>query len=98
MGKHAAHLPIEDCGIAQLSVACQIQQLVVRDAAPEEERQAGSQLDIRETKGAAWGYFFRLGFNPKRKTGLTKTPSSAARTPASKSPPGRARSKKPNSV
>ena len=51
VGQHAADLPFEHLGLAQLAALGQVEQLVVRDAAPEEERQAGGELDVGDAVG-----------------------------------------------
>jgi hypothetical protein len=48
VGQHPPHLLFERCGISQRAVGRHIDQLVVRDAAPEEERQTGGQLEIAD--------------------------------------------------
>ena len=53
IGEHPPHLPIEDAGSRSLSANRQVEQLIVRDAAPEEERQARGELDVGETIGGA---------------------------------------------
>ncbi len=40
IGEHPLHLLLEDLGIVELPLGGDIEQLVVRNAAPEEERQA----------------------------------------------------------
>ncbi len=44
-------LSLEHLGLAQLAALRQVEQLVVRDAAPEEERQARGELDVRDAVG-----------------------------------------------
>ena len=46
VGQHPLHLPLQHVRVAQLPRDGQIQQLVVRDAAPEEEREARGQLQV----------------------------------------------------
>ena len=46
IGQHPAGLPLQLVGIAQLAANRGIEELVVRDAAPQEKRQAGSQLEV----------------------------------------------------
>ena len=53
IGEHALHLPIEHRRILQLAVDRQLQQLVVRDRVPEEERQLRRQLEVADRVGLA---------------------------------------------
>ena len=46
IGEHAAHLPLENHRLVQLARDRHIQQLVVRDAAPQEERQARGEIQV----------------------------------------------------
>ena len=48
VGDHPPHLALEDRGIAQLPLLRQAQQLLVRDAAPQEERQTRRELDVAD--------------------------------------------------
>ncbi len=57
--EHAAHLPFEHERFVQLSGNRHVQQLIVRDAAPEEKGQARRELEIAD---AIW----RIGRNPWR--------------------------------
>src|SRR6185436_5114599 len=45
IAKHPPDLALQDCRIRQRSTYSQVQQLVVRDAAPEEERQPRRETD-----------------------------------------------------
>ncbi len=51
VGQHAADLSFEHLGLAQFAALSQVEQLVVRDAAPEEERQARGELDVGDAVG-----------------------------------------------
>ena len=53
VGQHAEGLSFEHLGFAQLAALRQVEELVVRDAAPEEERQAGRELDVGDAVGRA---------------------------------------------
>jgi hypothetical protein len=44
VGQHPPHLALEHGGVAQRSARRQVEQFVVRDAAPEKEREPGGQL------------------------------------------------------
>src|SRR5262249_43139699 len=46
--KHPSNLLIEHAWIGQLALRCQIEQFIVGEAAPEKERQPGSQLEIAQ--------------------------------------------------
>jgi hypothetical protein len=46
IGKHSLHLLVEDTWLPQLALQSQVEQLVIRDAAPKEERQTRSQIDV----------------------------------------------------
>ena len=58
IGEHPAHLLLEHRRRAPAALARHVEELVVRDAAPEEERQPGRQLEIADAMhgaGAAGG-------------------------------------------
>ena len=59
---------------AQLSANRQIEQLVVRDAAPEEERQARGELDVGETIRGARRDRVRIGFDAKQEIRADEQP------------------------
>ena len=46
VGQHAPHFFLERCGLGELSVFRQGQQMIVGDAAPQEKRQARGQFQI----------------------------------------------------
>ena len=48
VGQHPPHLPLEHRRLVQLAARRHVEQLVVRDAAPEEERQPRRQLEIAD--------------------------------------------------
>src|SRR6185503_11363908 len=48
IGEHAAHLLLEHGGLAQAIAARELEQLVVRDAAPKEEREPRRELVVVE--------------------------------------------------
>ena len=48
VGDHAPHLRLEDAGRAQLAGNREVQQLVIRNAAPQEERQPARQLEFAD--------------------------------------------------
>ena len=49
--EHPLHLPLEHGGLVEFARDCRVEQLVVGDAAPEEERQPRRELEIRD---AVW--------------------------------------------
>src|SRR5258706_9247866 len=53
VSQHAPHLPLQDGGLFQLAVRRDIEQFIVGDAAPEEERQPRGQFDIAYAKRAS---------------------------------------------
>src|SRR5687768_16766313 len=53
IGKHARHLALQGCRVAQAALARKLEQLVVRNAAPQEERQARRELEIADAVDAA---------------------------------------------
>ena len=63
IGHHPADLPHQDVRPAKPPFVGQLQQLVVGDAAPQEERQARGQLVVVDVKGAARRLIRRLGFS-----------------------------------
>ena len=66
----------------------QVEQFIVRNAAPQEERQARSEFDVGNAIGRRPERLFAGSASMRnRKSGLTSTRSSAARMPASKFPP-----------
>ena len=56
MGKHSPDLRFQDTWSPELSARRDIEQLIIRDAAPQEERQPGGQLEIADqVDGIRWG-------------------------------------------
>ena len=51
IGEHAAHLLFEDRRLGELAALGEIEQPLVGNAAPEEERQPRCQLDVAQTAG-----------------------------------------------
>src|ERR1700734_2011135 len=54
--KHAACLAFENGGLMQLVLNRQIQQFIVRDAAPEKKRKAGCELQIADSIRGSRGH------------------------------------------
>ena len=69
VGQHPSRLPGQHGGIAQRALLRQIQQLVVRHAPPQEERQARRQLDVRDGKDRPHLGAGRLRFGAQEKRG-----------------------------
>jgi len=65
--KHARHLPGEHARRAQPPRGCQIQQFLIGDAAPQEERQARGQLDVADRMRDAGGRARRIFLNSIQK-------------------------------
>ena len=62
IGEHSARLLLELLRAAELAANRRVEQFIVGDAAPQEERQPGCQLEIADSVGAAGGDFLRIGF------------------------------------
>ena len=60
IGEHPAHLLLQDRGQMQLVLAGNFDEFVVRDAAPDQERQAGGQFQVGNAIGLAGRYVRRL--------------------------------------
>src|SRR5436190_838212 len=67
VGQHAPDLLFEHRRLAQLSTARRVQQFVVWNAAPEEERQPRRQLELADRIGGVGGDPHRVSFNTKQK-------------------------------
>ena len=65
---------IENARIPQPPTDSGVEQFVVRDAAPEKERQTRGQLDVGETIGAPLSCFVGIGFYPKQEIGADENP------------------------
>ena len=87
IGQHPPHLPLEHRRILQLALRRQRQQFVVRDAAPQEERQPRRQLEVADRirprrRATSAG----SGSSRNRNFGLARINRSAFSMPASKPP------------
>src|ERR1700733_13451368 len=60
IGDHAIYLLSQYFRLVQLFGRGEIDQLLVRNAAPQEERQARRQFEIADLVGSAWRYFGRF--------------------------------------
>src|SRR5579885_3038188 len=56
IGEQARHLLLQDRGLVQLALDGEIEEGIVGDAAPQEEREARGELDIRNPVDAARRY------------------------------------------
>ena len=88
VGQHPPRLPLEHRRLVQACPSRQVQQLVVGDAAPEEERQTRGEREVADAVGAVAP---TAGANSvrKRNDGLTRMRCSASSTPVSKVPVAR---------
>ena len=85
--QHAPDLLLQDDGIFEFALRRHIQQFVVRDAAPEEERQARSQFEIADAIDAARLGVWRVGFDAVQELGIGQDEAAApVSMPASKLP------------
>ena len=75
--QHAPNLLLEDRRLRQLVPFCERQQLIVGDAAPEEERQSRRDLQITQTvhaDGVSPKRFARRRIHAKQKVGIDQEP------------------------
>ena len=77
VGEHAAHLAVEHVGLAQLAADGGVEQLVVGDAAPQEERQARRELEVADRVRLAVGDVPGGALDADRNSGLTSNRSTA---------------------
>ena len=66
VGQHAAHLLREHGWILQLAARGDVEELVIGDALPEEERQPRGQLQIAQPIGGPWRGGGRLAFDAEQ--------------------------------
>ena len=69
IGQHALHLLFENRRVLQLALAGEIQQLIVGNAAPQEERQARSQFQIVDAIRRAGHGIGRIGLEAEQEFG-----------------------------
>ena len=69
VGHHPPHLLLEHAGVPQLPFHRDVQQLVVRDAAPQEERQPRRQFEVADTVGGAASGVGRIDLDPVQELG-----------------------------
>ena len=86
VGNHPAHFTLEHRRIAKLTLHRQIHQRIVRDAAPEEERQSRRKLDVGHVLQRA-GFAVGLSSSTRNTNdGLASSRRSAIWMPLSKFP------------
>ena len=74
VGEHALDLCLEDGRDAQLPALGHVEQLVVRNAAPEEERQAGRQLQVADPVALAGRDALRIALDAEQELGADQQP------------------------
>ena len=74
VGEHAPHLLLQHTGIAELLLTGEVDQLVVRNAAPEEERQTRSQLQVADAIRLTGGHVRWLLFSAHEKLRARQQP------------------------
>ena len=74
IAQHAAHLRLEHAAVAQRSLGGAVEQLVVRDAAPQEERQAGGELDVVDAVRRAGRGARRIQLDAEQEVGAHQHP------------------------
>ena len=67
IGEHPHHLLLHHLGLMQRAFRRQVQQHVIRDAAPDEEGQPGCQVDVAQSIGRVRLHVRRLGFQSEEK-------------------------------
>ncbi len=77
VGQHPAHLPVEHRRLVQLVRGGQLQEGVVRQAAPQEEGQPGGQLQVGDVIGPAGLGFGTFAFDAEQEAGVDQHPRDA---------------------
>ncbi len=72
--QHAAHLLFQHAGGTQLPLTGQIEQRIVRDAAPEKEREPGGQLQVSDRMRSPWRGVGRIALDAKQKLRADQKP------------------------
>ncbi len=72
--EHAPHLPVEHGRLTQRAVRRDTQQLVVGDAAPQEERDARGEVEVADRVRRALRDAGRIGFEPEEELRLDQQP------------------------
>ena len=78
VGQHPLHLRLEHRRIAEGAVDGAVEQLVVRDAAPQEERQARGQLQVADAVGRAGRGVRRIALDAEEELGADEQPLEGA--------------------
>src|SRR5262249_4729281 len=68
--QHASDLPLQDRGVAQPAARGNIEQFVVRDAAPEEKRQARGKIQPAQAIGRAGRRTWRITLDSEEEVGI----------------------------
>jgi len=66
IGQHTPYLLFQHLRVVELAAFRQCQQLLVRDAAPQEKRQACGQFQVAEAIGGTRRYAIRIDFNSEQ--------------------------------
>ena len=66
IGQHAPHLPLEHTRLGERAAGCDVEQLVVGEAAPEEERHPRSELEVAEPVGGARCHAVRVALDAEQ--------------------------------
>ncbi len=66
IGEHPARLLLELSGLTQLASNGGVEQFIVRDAAPQEERQSRCQFEIADSVDTARRYFLWVAFHAEQ--------------------------------
>ena len=74
VGEHPPHLLLEDCWRVEPPPAREIQELIVGNAAPDEERQSRRELEIRYLVDRLGRRAGRIGFDVKSKLRTCQNP------------------------
>ena len=75
VGEHSPDLPLERVGILQPATRRNAQQLIVRNAAPEKERQPRGQLEIGHSERCAGRRLRRLALEPEEELRIDENAS-----------------------
>ena len=70
--QHAPHLLLEHRRLLELAAARHVEQLVVRNAAPQKERQPRRQLEVADPIGARRGALDRIAFEAEQEVRIAE--------------------------
>ena len=97
VGEHPAGLTFEDLGPAEFAARGQVEEFVVRDAAPEEEREAGGELEVGDPVGRLRRDARRVGLDPEEELRAHQhRPPGPSRSPRRSPPPSSPRGRGPS--